>query len=236
MEPSREVGVFSGASAFENAQRMAKALATSDLVPTNFKNNLANCLIALEVSQRTGASVLAVMQGGNVIHGKWSWTSQYIIGALNSCGRFAPLRFDIQGDGDKRTCIAWTVDKSGERLEGPPVSIGMAKEEGWFGKTGSKWKTMPELMLRYRAASFFGRLYAPDVLLGMSSEDEVRDVTPQESTTEVASVDSLNAKIRSRKTQAYKAVKKTEESVPPTEESLEAPAVESEDEQKGEFF
>jgi len=34
---------------------------------------------------------------------------------------------------------------------------------------------MPELMLRYRAATFFGRLYAPDVLMGMRTAEELVD-------------------------------------------------------------
>lgn len=175
----RELSAFSGGSAFESAQRMAKALASSDLVPKEYKGNIANCLVALEISQRTGSSALAVMQSLNIIHGRPSWSSQYIIAALNSCGRFSPLRFEMTGDGDKRQCMAWAIDKSdGAKLEGPVVSMAMAKAEGWLGKSGSKWATMPELMLRYRAASFFGRLYAPDILMGMQSDDEVRDVTP----------------------------------------------------------
>jgi hypothetical protein len=52
----------------------------------------------------------------------------------------------------------------------------MAKAEGWIDKTGSKWKTMPELMLKYRAAAFFGRLYAPEIMMGLYSADEIVDI------------------------------------------------------------
>jgi hypothetical protein len=45
-----------------------------------------------------------------------------------------------------------------------------------MNKPGSKWKTMLEQMFQYRAASFFGRIYAPDILKGMHSIDEVRDM------------------------------------------------------------
>lgn len=31
-------------------------------------------------------------------------------------------------------------------------------------------------MLRYRAASFFGRTYAPDVTMGIYTKDEVEDI------------------------------------------------------------
>jgi hypothetical protein len=169
------LSVFSNAANFDLAQRMARALASSNLVPDNYRDNIPNAMIALEMANRIGASPLAVMQNMNVIHGRPSWSSAFIIAALNSCGRFAPIRFEVTGQGDDRSCLAWTTDDSGERLEGPPVSIRMAKDEGWFGKAGSKWKTMPDLMLRYRAAAFFGRLYAPDVLMGMHTQEEILD-------------------------------------------------------------
>jgi hypothetical protein len=60
----------------------------------------------------------------------------------------------------------------------------MAKAEGWLDKGGSKWKTMPELMLRYRAGTFFGRLYAPDVLMGLYTQDEALDIANVQDITE----------------------------------------------------
>jgi len=68
----------------------------------------------------------------------------------------------------------------------------MAAAEGWATKAGSKWKTMPELMLRYRAAAFFGRLYAPDILMGMQTAEEAVDVVSVKKETIAA---DLNEKI-----------------------------------------
>lgn len=194
-------GVYGSMQGFEDAQLMAKALAASSLVPETYQGNTANTLIALEMSQRTGSSPMAVMQNLHIIHGRPSWSSQFVIAALNSCGRFSPLRYRVEDLGDTdakidewrgpkgnrtkssriikvndKSCVAWCYDKAtGDVLEGPPVSIGMAVSEGWYTKDGSKWVTMPDLMLRYRAAKFFGNLYAPDVLMGMHSADEVED-------------------------------------------------------------
>ena len=56
----------------------------------------------------------------------------------------------------------------------------MVKGEGWLDKSGSKWKTMPEQMFTYRAASFFARKYCPDVLMGLQTVEEVRDVSGYE--------------------------------------------------------
>jgi hypothetical protein len=52
----------------------------------------------------------------------------------------------------------------------------MAVNEGWYGKNGSKWQSMPDLMLRYRSAAFFGRIYAPELLMGLPSSEESRDI------------------------------------------------------------
>lgn len=163
------------ANAWELAQRQAKAMSSSSLVPKDYQNNIANCLIALEIAGRIGCSPLMAAQNLNVIHGRPSWSSTFIIAALNTCGRFSPLRFDQDTEG----CTAYALDKdTGDRLTGPRVTMTMAKAEGWSEKAGSKWKTMPELMLMYRAAAFFGRLYAPDVLMGMHTADEIEDIQP----------------------------------------------------------
>lgn len=174
MMPS--VPVFADKQAFEHSQRVAKMMTTSSLVPKEYQNNIPNIMIALEMANRIGASPLMVMQNLNIIQGRPSWSSQFIISALNSCRRFSPLRFKMDGEGDEYGCTAWAKDSSGEILEGPKVTWKMATAEGWTTKGGSKWKTMPELMFRYRAAAFFGRLYAPDVLMGMGTTDEAEDI------------------------------------------------------------
>lgn len=189
---------MANASGFELLQRISKAFADSDLVPATFKGKMANCVIAVELAQRIGASPLMVMQNLHVIHGRPSFSSSFLIASINSCGLFSALRFKVTGEGDQKSCVAWATDKHGEVLEGPPASIAMAKEEGWFGRTGSKWKTMPDLMLRYRAAAFFQRLYCPEITMGMQTAEEAadaadaaKDVTPPESEATAA----INAQI-----------------------------------------
>lgn len=221
-------GILADANRFEHAQRVAKMFASSELVPNQYRNNVANCLVAMEVAATTGVSPMTVFQNLNVIHGKPSWSSQYVISAVNASGRFEPLRFKVEGTGDQKTCTAWTKDRTGEVLEGPPVSIGMAKAEGWFDKNGSKWKTMPDLMLRYRAAAFFGRLYAPDILNGMSTEDEVRDIITVESTVvetkdaaptdQSAAAEILNDKLKKKKIE--KTIEPAKESEPVNDDDV----------------
>lgn len=177
---TKQPSIFSTVKAFEDGQRIAKALSSADLVPSTYKNNIPNTMIALEMANRIGVSPFMVMQNLDVIKGKPSWSSSFIISALNSCGRFKPLRFEFEGadkNSDDYGCRAVTFDiETGDKIIGPKVDWNMVKAEGWLSKSGSKWKTMPELMFHYRSASFFGRIYAPDILKGMQSMEEVIDV------------------------------------------------------------
>jgi hypothetical protein len=161
---------------FELSQRAAQSFAASSLVPQQFRNT-ANAMICLDMANRLRCSPLMVAQCLYIVQGKPSWSAQFVIAAINSCGRFSPLRFVMAGEDMKRQCYCESTDlKTGENLTGPVVSMQMAKAEGWIDKSGSKWRTMPELMLRYRAGAFFGRLYAPDALLGLYTQDEALDI------------------------------------------------------------
>lgn len=172
---------FHNMAAFKDAQRISQCLAASEMVPKQYQKNVPNCMIAMELAHRIGASVFAVMQHLYVVQGKPAWEAKFIIAALNSSGLFSPLRFHMEGKAMTRSCYAWAREKAtNEKLDGPVVDMEMAKNEGWLGKPGSKWKTMPELMLRYRAAAFFGRLYAPHVTMGMQSSQEVLDAGVKE--------------------------------------------------------
>ncbi|ONN50383.1 hypothetical protein AC056_06150 [Acinetobacter genomosp. 33YU] len=231
IQPQQSIGLLN-LEAFELSQRIAKMLSASTLVPEQYRqtikvktgkdqygnmtyreepnpNGLANCVIALNMASRLNADPLMVMQNLYLIEGRPSWSSQFIMAAINSCGRFSALRFELEDLGDKEveytetvwenrskknvfkkitirdlSCVAFAVEReTGERIESSKITMEMAVKEGWYGKNGSKWQTMPEQMLRYRAASFFGRVYAPELLMGLRSSEEeqerIIDVTPE---------------------------------------------------------
>lgn len=183
-EVANVLSAYTNPEQFELSQRAGKMLAASDLVPQQFRGNVANCVIGLNIASRLGADPFAVLQSLYIVHGRPAWSAQFLVAMVNASGRFTPLQFRMTGQGDDLTCIAHAKDKeTGDVVEGPPISIRMAKEEGWHGKNGSKWKTMPDLMLRYRAGAFFARLYAPDLCLGMRTMEEevdIRDANPTE--------------------------------------------------------
>jgi hypothetical protein len=178
-EDNGSIAAFASGSNFDAAQRMAKALASSTVVPSDYRGNIANCLVAMELASRTGASVLMVMQNLHIIQGKPSWSAAFLVASINSCGRFSSLRFETVGSDafDKAYKVrAYATEKaSGEKLYGTWITWVMVNGEGWASKPGSKWKTMPEQMFMYRAASFWARAYAPEISLGMHTAEEMSD-------------------------------------------------------------
>jgi len=178
---------FQSAEGFALLQRMANMFVGSTLVPEQFRGekNFGNCVIALNMAQRLGADPLMVMQNLYVVYGTPSWSSKFMIAMFNQCGRYESIRYEETGTKgtDTQGVIAWAKEKStGEILKGPEITIKTAKDEGWFTKSGSKWKTMPDQMLRYRAAAWFIRTTAPELSMGLQTIDEVTetiDVTPE---------------------------------------------------------
>ena len=100
------------------------------------------------------------------------------LGIRNNCGRFTPITYKFYDD--QTSCTAHTVIReTGQEITGPAVSVQMAIEEGW----GDKWRTMPELMLRYRAAAFMIRTTAPELALGIYTQEELEDIDAQSTQT-----------------------------------------------------
>ena len=188
----RDVAVtpgFNSAGNWELAQRIAKAFAAADLVPQQYRGNLPNCLIALEMANRMGASPLMVMQNLYLVHGTPGWSAKFLIASFNQSGKFSALRYEFNKDakGKPIACRAWAVERAtGEKLVGANVSLDMAASEGWSTKAGSKWKTMPEQMMMYRAASFFVRTYAPELSMGLRTVDEIADNVIDVDTTSIS--------------------------------------------------
>lgn len=162
----------------EALKKAAQLLCQSDIIPDTYKGKPANCLIALNMANRMHADPMMVMQNLYQVYGRPSWSSKFLIATFNSCGKYSAIRYQMCGKQgqDDWGCTAWAVELStGEKLVGTKVDIAMAKAEGWVSKKGSKWQTMPEKMLRYRAASFFINEVAPEISCGMMTSEEVED-------------------------------------------------------------
>lgn len=183
---------FSSRDSFNLLWSMSAMFAQTTLVPKHFRGNQGNCAIAINMANRMGADPLMVMQNMYIVYGNPAWSSKFLIATFNQCGKYSSIKYKMVGTKgqDDYGCYAYATELStGEVIEGPTITIGIAKAEGWYQKDGSKWVTMPEQMLRYRAASWFIRTTAPELSMGLQTVEEIqdigeRDVTPVEKPTE----------------------------------------------------
>jgi len=167
---------FQSVEGYKLALKFSEAFASSTLVPMAYRANQANCMIAISMASRMNADPLTVMQNLHIIQGKPSFSAQFLVASWNACGRFAPIRY--QWTEKRDGCRAISKDlETGEVLIGTQITMAMAKAEGWYGKPGSKWQTMPEQMLMYRAGTFLVRAYAAEIALGIQTTEEAEDIT-----------------------------------------------------------
>jgi len=171
-------GIYSSSDTFTLSCQMAKGLAASTLVPQAYQRNEANCLVALEMANRTNQSPLQVMQSLDVIQGTPSWRGKALIAMINASHKYdEDLNFEYtkDKDGSVKGCIAWTT-KNGKEVRGTEYTYKMAEQAGLFKKTNSYWNKEPELMLAYRATSRFCSLNCPEISLGLYTVDEQKEI------------------------------------------------------------
>lgn len=180
---NNETSMLMNVTKFEHANRVASMLAKSDLVPTHFRGKVANCIIALNLADRMQLDPFMVMQKIYVVHGKPGIESQLAIAVFNNSGSYNPITYEEGGSGKERFCVAVSKNlKTKTIIKSSSVTIKMADDEGWSAPKGnmkSKWVTMPGVMLRYRSAMFLIRQFAPEVIMGMQSKEEIIDVDPK---------------------------------------------------------
>ena len=157
----------------ERAEYWAKKLAGSDLVPKDFKNNPANCFIAIQWGKDLGLAPLQATQNIAVINGRpalWGDAVPALVIASKQC-EYINMTFENQ------TAIC-KVKRIGQPEHISTFSMQQAKVAGLLEK-GGPWKQYPERMLSNRARAFALRDVFPDVLKGLYTAEELIDSLPQ---------------------------------------------------------
>lgn len=179
-QPQQQAGQLAflhDASAFEHLWRVAKAFSASRMVPPHFQGKPEDCMVALMMSQQLEVNPLLCLQNTQVISGRPGFSASFAIAMANTRGPFAgPITWASEGQGDSLSVTAMaTVRATGEQVHAT-VDMAMAKAEGWT--KNPKYRSIPEQMLRYRAATWLIRLHCPEVLLGMTTAEELVDIQP----------------------------------------------------------
>lgn len=182
--PSRRIGlaeIMFDLDRFEQVKKIAKVFYCSALVPAALRGKsetegIANIILAFSLASELKENPLVLMQNVFFVGGTPGWKTQYVIAKANRAKVFAG-RINwrtTKPDGVLTVTAFAALADTGEPVEAT-VDMTMAKAEGWT--KNSKYASMPEHMLRWRAAAFLIRLYAPEVMLGYSTIEEL-ETTP----------------------------------------------------------
>lgn len=194
------VTVWTDKKQFDQLLRAANMLSQTSIIPATYQGKPQDCFVALEMATRMGVSPLVVMQNMYVVKGKPAWAGQACTMFINSCGKFTQVKHVYTGEKgtDSRGCyVTATRISDGIQVNGVEVTMAMAKAEGWTANT--KWRTMPELMLAYRASAFFARVHCPEALMGVQLTDEIYDTDANRSATRTS---TLTAALKEENTNA----------------------------------
>ena len=172
------VTMWNDAKLYNQSLAMAQTLSKSEIIPQSYKGKPADCLIAIDIANRLGLSPAIVMQNSQCVRGNFTWKGSACKAMIDGCGRYQKTRYVYVGEEGKDSygCYLEAIDNDGDIIKGVPVTIAMAKKEGWYNKDGSKWQTMSDLMLKYRAAAFFMRTECASIAMGFLTKEEVEDV------------------------------------------------------------
>ena len=189
-----EIDIFD-TDKMKQALAFAATISKSSLIPAHFRGKPEDCFIALYRAHRLGCDPFGYMEQTFIVKGKLGIQAQAVLGILNASGRYnGPIMFEMEGSiKEEKRCRAYAILRAnGEKAVGPWVSYEMATAEGWndpepvynyehgnrtkVGERPSKWDTLTDLMLQYRSATFFGRMYASDLLLGLRTREELQDM------------------------------------------------------------
>ena len=172
------VTMWNDAKLYNQSLAMAQTLSKSEIIPQSYKGKPADCLIAIDIANRLGLSPAIVMQNSQCVRGTFTWKGSACKAMIDGCGRYQKTRYVYVGEEGKDSygCYLEAIDNDGDIIKGVPVTIAMAKKEGWYNKDGSKWQTMSDLMLKYRAAAFFMRTECASIAMGFLTTEEVEDI------------------------------------------------------------
>jgi hypothetical protein len=170
---------------FDEMMRQAEILSKASILPMLFRGEASNCYVACVRAEEFSVSPIAMMDAIVMLgsDGVPMIKTQFLIAQFNQKSDYQPILFKMEGEGKKRKCTAFAINKTtGKKETGTTVSLQMAKSEEWTNN--SKWSTMPDQMLKYRAATFLISTLAPEIKNGMRTDTENDDITENEKSQE----------------------------------------------------
>ena len=172
---------------FGQCHRLAQIMASGACtVPKHLQGNVGDCFAIVGQALRWGFDPYAVAQKTHLVNGVLGYEAQLIIAVINGkapiVGR---LKFEYYGDWSK---VKTKTDSPADvgvkvsatmRGDDEPTVLDLSMAQVGTVRNSPLWTADPRQQLAYLAAKRWSRLYCPDVVLGLYSEDELQDRNAQ---------------------------------------------------------
>lgn len=161
-------------STLGEAMQLATMLAKSTMVPRDFQNKPENVMVAIAWGREVGLGPLQALNNIAVINGRPTIWGDAAIALVKGSPDCQDIVERITGEGDAMVATC-EVRRRGKEPVVTRFDVADAKKAGLWGKAGP-WQQYPKRMLQMRARGFALRDAFPDVLKGVITAEEARDI------------------------------------------------------------
>jgi hypothetical protein len=187
------VSLYMNPRVFNQLQRVAILMAESQLVPSHLQKKVADCFLVCSQAIRWGMDPFAAAQHIYIVHGKVGWEGKIVAAIVNT--RLA-VKLNYEYSGKRGTKERSVVVSGTMRGEKKPREVEGSVDD--WATANDQWKGASQIdqMLAYRGAREWARRYMPEAVLGVYSDDEVREIAlkEKESVTDDTLDDLINPK------------------------------------------
>ncbi|MBI5255400.1 MAG: recombinase RecT [Burkholderiales bacterium] len=167
---------------FDKVLRLAEIMASGRAtIPKHLQGNVGDCAAVIGQAMRWGMDHIAVAQKTHIVNGTLGYEAQLVVAVLNNSPLLATrinYRWSDGWDGTKgkedHNAAHWCEVSAMLRGETEPRVLRITMAQVGGVRNSPNWATDARQQLAYLGAKRWGRLHAPDVLLGVYTPDELQ--------------------------------------------------------------
>jgi hypothetical protein len=159
----------------DELMRFSEMVAKTDLVPTDFKGHPEKCLVGIQFGAELGMSPMQSLQNICVINGRPSIYGDAALALCKASSICDDVIETMEGAGTPNPVAVCIAIRKGREPVTVRFSVSDAKRAGLYGKAGP-WTQYPARMLSLRARGWALRNAFPDLLKGLITSEEARDI------------------------------------------------------------
>lgn len=162
-------------ASLEEAYRFANAICASGFAPKGMEKPEA-VLVAIQLGAEIGLTPMAALQNTAVINGRPAIYGDAALALVRSSGLLESYKEEEIGEaGSDGQGYRVTAVRKGNQAAIETFTVADAKRAKLWGKAGP-WSDYPKRMLRFRARGYVLRDLFGDILKGLRTVEEARDI------------------------------------------------------------